>query len=97
MSHCLTWLHFNLLSGGIIVVGGSASLTLALTWGGVEYAWSAPQTLAPLIIGVVARVIAPAHMHADVAIRVVVVVVVALAQSCERKVLASRNSCFNLC
>ncbi|KAH9944243.1 iron permease [Epithele typhae] len=42
--------------GAIIVVGGSASLTLALTWGGIQFAWSAPQTLVPLIVGIVALI-----------------------------------------
>ncbi|KZV73042.1 iron permease [Peniophora sp. CONT] len=37
--------------GSIVVVGGSASLTLGLTWGGVQFAWSSYQTLLPLIIG----------------------------------------------
>ncbi|KAI0682177.1 iron permease [Cytidiella melzeri] len=40
--------------GSLIVVGGSAAVVLALSWGGARFAWSAPQTLVPLILGVVA-------------------------------------------
>lgn len=32
-------------------MGSSVSVFLGLTWGGVFYAWSSPQVLAPLIIG----------------------------------------------
>ena len=44
-------------SGGTIIVGGSVSLTLALTWGGIQFAWSSVQSLAPLIIGIVALIV----------------------------------------
>ncbi|KAI0700472.1 iron permease [Cytidiella melzeri] len=40
--------------GGSIIVGGSASLTLALTWGGLRFPWDSAQVLVPLIIGVAA-------------------------------------------
>ncbi|KAI0799685.1 iron permease [Irpex lacteus] len=40
--------------GSAIVVGGSASFILALSWGGIRFSWSEPQTLVPLIIGIVA-------------------------------------------
>jgi hypothetical protein len=40
--------------GSIIVVGGSTSFTLALSWGGIQFAWSDPRTLVPLVIGITA-------------------------------------------
>ena len=57
VSLCLNivWSLADLIfSGSCVVVGGSVSLTIALTWGGIRYAWSSVQTLAPLIIGIVA-------------------------------------------
>ncbi|KAI0083102.1 iron permease [Irpex rosettiformis] len=41
-------------TGSAIVVGGSAAFILALSWGGIRFAWSDSQTLVPLIIGIVA-------------------------------------------
>lgn len=40
------------ISGSMLVVGGSASFILALSWGGIRFAWSDAQTLAPLILGI---------------------------------------------
>lgn len=34
-----------------MVIIGSALVIIGLTWGGVRYAWSSAQVLAPLIIG----------------------------------------------
>lgn len=53
----ISMLTTGLHSGGAIVVGGSTSLTLAHTWGGIQFAWSAAQTLVPLIIGVAALIV----------------------------------------
>ncbi|KZV67239.1 iron permease [Peniophora sp. CONT] len=43
--------------GGLFVVGGSASLTVALTWGGVQFPWSSAQSIVPLVVGVVALIV----------------------------------------
>ncbi|KAI0313881.1 iron permease [Amylostereum chailletii] len=39
--------------GNIMVVGSSASITLALTWGGLRYAWDSAQVLVSLIVGII--------------------------------------------
>ncbi|KZP17646.1 iron permease, partial [Athelia psychrophila] len=38
--------------GNFIVIAASSSLLIALTWGGVQYPWSSPRVLAPLVLGV---------------------------------------------
>jgi EmrB/QacA subfamily drug resistance transporter len=38
--------------GNILLLGGMTSLLVALSWGGSQYSWSSPATLAPLILGV---------------------------------------------
>ena len=40
-------------SGNAIVVASSTSVVLALTWGGVEFAWTSAHVLAPLILGLI--------------------------------------------
>ncbi|KAF7971297.1 hypothetical protein HWV62_21454 [Athelia sp. TMB] len=37
--------------GNFIVVASSSSLLIALTWGGVQYPWSSPRVLTPLVLG----------------------------------------------
>ena len=39
--------------GNLLVIGSSCSCAIALTWAGVQFAWSSSQVLAPLIIGLV--------------------------------------------
>nr|VWO96716.1 DHA14-like major facilitator [Ganoderma boninense] len=39
--------------GNILVMGSTTSALLGLTWGGIQFAWSSAQVLAPLIIGFV--------------------------------------------
>ena len=59
VSLCLNivWSLADLIfSGSCVVVGGSVSLTIALTWGGIQYAWSSAQSLVPLIVGIVALI-----------------------------------------
>lgn len=43
----------ELCSGNILVVASSASVVIALTWGGVKFAWSSVHVLVPLIVGLV--------------------------------------------
>ncbi len=43
-----------LLSGSAIVIGGTAAFLLALSWGGVQFPWSDPRTLVPLVVGIIA-------------------------------------------
>ncbi|KAI1392622.1 putative multidrug resistance protein fnx1 [Hypoxylon trugodes] len=38
-------------SGNLLLIAAVVAILLALTWGGVEYPWSAWQTLVPLILG----------------------------------------------
>ncbi|KAI0341086.1 iron permease [Trametopsis cervina] len=40
--------------GSAVVVGGSASFILALTWGGQRFPWQSAQVLVPLVVGAVA-------------------------------------------
>jgi len=40
--------------GILVVAGSSASLTLALTWGGLRFQWRSPEVLIPLLIGIIA-------------------------------------------
>lgn len=40
-------------SGNFLVVASSASVVVALTWGGVKFAWSSVHVLVPLIVGLV--------------------------------------------
>jgi hypothetical protein len=35
----------------VLIIASTTSLTIGLTWGGVQYAWSSPQILASLILG----------------------------------------------
>ncbi|KAI0317274.1 iron permease [Amylostereum chailletii] len=37
--------------GTVIVAGSSVAMILGLSWGGVQYAWSSAQVLAPLVVG----------------------------------------------
>ncbi|KAI0324265.1 iron permease [Cubamyces sp. BRFM 1775] len=39
--------------GNILIIGSTTSALLGLTWGGIQFSWSSPQVLAPLIIGFV--------------------------------------------
>ncbi|KZP08866.1 iron permease [Athelia psychrophila] len=39
--------------GNVLVIAASSSLLIALTWGGVQYPWSSPHVLTPLVLGVV--------------------------------------------
>ncbi|KAI0799693.1 iron permease [Irpex lacteus] len=40
--------------GSAIVIGGTAAFLLALSWGGVQFPWSDPRTLVPLVVGIIA-------------------------------------------
>ncbi|KAF8321090.1 MFS general substrate transporter [Clavulina sp. PMI_390] len=37
--------------GNLAIIGSTASIILALTWGGVQYSWTAPHVIIPLILG----------------------------------------------
>ncbi|KAJ3552285.1 hypothetical protein NM688_g4228 [Phlebia brevispora] len=39
--------------GNVIIIASSTACVIGLTWGGVKFAWSSAQVLAPLIIGLV--------------------------------------------
>lgn len=58
--------------GSGVFVASTTSLLLAISWGGVQYAWSSPRTLVPLILGVVglaAFVGYEAHVPAEPMVR----------------------------
>jgi hypothetical protein len=38
--------------GNTLIIGGTASCIVALTWAGVVYSWSSPQVLAPILVGI---------------------------------------------
>ena len=38
--------------GNAIITAGSSGVVIALTWGGVEYPWTSPRVLVPLVLGV---------------------------------------------
>ncbi|KAI0470589.1 MFS general substrate transporter [Xylariaceae sp. FL0804] len=42
--------------GGALFIAGTSSLLIGLTWGGVQYAWSAYQTWLPILLGALAIV-----------------------------------------
>ncbi|KAF7368499.1 MFS general substrate transporter [Mycena venus] len=44
--------------GNAMIIASASACMLALTWGGVRFAWSSPQILAPLILGLCGLVIA---------------------------------------
>jgi hypothetical protein len=44
--------HFS-YRGNILVIGSTASVVIGLTWGGVQYPWSSPRVLSPLVLGLV--------------------------------------------
>ena len=44
-------------SGNTLVVGGTTSVTIALTWGGVFAPWSSAKVLTPLIVGLVVLIL----------------------------------------
>ncbi len=37
----------------MLVIASTVSLMIALTWGGVQYAWVSPRVLVPLVVGAV--------------------------------------------
>ncbi|TFK35058.1 MFS general substrate transporter [Crucibulum laeve] len=39
--------------GNFLVIAASSSCIIALTWGGVQYSWSSPKVLGPLIVGII--------------------------------------------
>lgn len=39
------------LSGNALIVSSTASVILALTWGGVTYPWTSARVLVPLLVG----------------------------------------------
>lgn len=41
-------------TGSILFTGGVTSVLLAITWGGTQFPWHSVQTVAPLVIGLVA-------------------------------------------
>ena len=43
--------------GGFLFIGSMTSFLMAVTWGGVQHAWSSAATLAPLIIGIAGTVV----------------------------------------
>jgi len=43
-------------TGSVIFVGGTTSMLIPLTWGGVMYSWTSWRTLVPLIIGAVSLI-----------------------------------------
>ncbi|KAJ7241437.1 Mfs1.1 [Mycena rebaudengoi] len=47
--------------GNTLIIGGTASCIVALTWAGVVYSWSSPQVLAPILVGIFGLVWAIAY------------------------------------
>ncbi|PAV21574.1 MFS general substrate transporter [Pyrrhoderma noxium] len=43
--------------GNILVIASTTAVVIALTWGGVEFSWSSPKVLVPLIIGCLGLII----------------------------------------
>ncbi|RPD53173.1 Mfs1.1 [Lentinus tigrinus ALCF2SS1-6] len=39
--------------GNAIIIGSATSCIIALTWAGIQFPWSSPQVIAPLVIGLV--------------------------------------------
>lgn len=44
-------MFYSFYSGNLIIIASTASLILALTWGGVAYSWISSHVLAPLVVG----------------------------------------------
>ncbi|KAH7907493.1 major facilitator superfamily domain-containing protein [Hygrophoropsis aurantiaca] len=52
----LTWREkFDRLDfvGNLLVAASTTSVVIALTWGGIQYPWSSPRVLVPLVLGIV--------------------------------------------
>lgn len=45
--------HTSSPRGNAIIIAATASVILALTWGGVKYSWTSHEVLPPLVIGFV--------------------------------------------
>ena len=43
--------------GNVLVIASTTAVVIALTWGGVEFSWSSPKVLVPLIIGCLGLII----------------------------------------
>ena len=43
--------------GNILVIASTTAVVIALTWGGVEFSWSSPKVLVPLIVGLAGLVV----------------------------------------
>ncbi|KAF7289718.1 MFS general substrate transporter [Mycena indigotica] len=39
--------------GNLLVISASSAVIIALTWGGIQYPWSSPRVLTPLILGTI--------------------------------------------
>jgi hypothetical protein len=44
--------------GGFLFIGGLTSFLIGISWGGVQYEWNSAQTVAPIVVGIVAVIIA---------------------------------------
>lgn len=42
--------------GNILIISSSSAVVISLTWGGVRYAWTSANVLAPLIIGLIGMI-----------------------------------------
>ena len=56
-SVCSPYLTLNRSSGNTLVVGGTTSVTIALTWGGVAAPWDSSKVLVPLVVGLVVLIL----------------------------------------
>ena len=54
---CSPYLTLHRSSGNTLVVGGTTSVTIALTWGGVAAPWDSSKVLVPLVVGLVVLIL----------------------------------------
>jgi hypothetical protein len=44
--------------GGFFFIGGLTSFLIGISWAGIQYEWKSVQTIAPMIVGILAIIIA---------------------------------------
>lgn len=50
-----------MISGNALIVSATASVILALTWGGVSYSWTSGRVISPLVVGLLGMVVFVAY------------------------------------
>lgn len=53
LNWCVPEMSHFCCRGNILIIGSTTSVVIGLTWGGVQYPWSSPHVLSPLVIGLV--------------------------------------------